>query len=241
MAHKRNGSVDIQNKEEKVYQTFEAISQEYDRMNDIISLRRHRKWKTDVVNGLSQNNPKGILDVCCGTGDLTRLLAENNPTIKITGLDYSPGMLEVAEKNRLTAKLNNIEFMQGNALTLPFPDNSFSHSVNSFGLRNLNDYEQAIQEMRRVTAPGGLIVCLETSYPESLIIKPFFKLYFKYLMPGFAALTHHHYTEYAWLNQSTEIFLSKEELAALFRQTGLKDVYYRTYMLGGCACHFGKK
>jgi demethylmenaquinone methyltransferase/2-methoxy-6-polyprenyl-1,4-benzoquinol methylase len=154
--------LDKQNKEEKVYRTFEAIAKQYDRMNDLISFGQHRKWKKDVVDSLSGNNQKGILDVCCGTGDLTRLLAVKYSPIKITGLDYSPAMLEVAENNRQKAGLDNIDFIQGNAMALPFEDNSFSHSVISFGLRNCRDYGKVIKEMRRVTAPGGLVVCLET-------------------------------------------------------------------------------
>ena len=204
------------NKEEKVYQTFESIAKNYDRMNDLISLGQHRKWKKDVVKSISCNNRQGILDVCCGTGDLTRLLAQNYPDIPITGLDYSPKMLQVAENNRLKKGFKNIEFKQGNAMAIPFQDNTFSHAVISFGLRNCQNYVQVIKEMQRVISPGGLVICLETSYPRSFI-KPFFKIYFKYLMPGFAALIHHHYNEYAWLNYSTEIFLNKNELKSYFK------------------------
>ena len=241
MGQRKEDVAEIPDKEARVFHNFEAVAREYDRMNDLISMGQHRRWKQDVVKALSSHNELGILDICCGTGDLTRLLAERNPTVKITGLDFSPSMLQVAENNRRTEHVNNIEFIQGNALALPFPDSSFSHTVNSFGLRNLKDYEQAVKEMRRVTAPGGLVVCLETSYPESWFLKPFFKVYFKYLMPGLAAILHRHYEEYAWLNLSTELFLSKRELAALFRKVGLHEVSYRAYMLGSCACHIGRK
>ena len=160
------------------------------------------------------------------SGYATGSVTMNNQTVRVTGA-----------KN----DVKNVKLVQGNAMELPFEDNCFDCAVISFGLRNVADYSKVISEMTRVIKKGGWIYCLEASYPDSKYIKPFFRLYFRHIMPRLAGLITGKQKEYEWLNESTELFLKKNELAELFKKCGLSDVTYKTYLMGSAALHKGQK
>ncbi|AGN26417.1 demethylmenaquinone methyltransferase [Candidatus Methanomassiliicoccus intestinalis] len=227
-------------KEEKVQGVFQRISGNYDIMNDIISVGLHRGWKDSLADEISQRG-KCILDVCCGTGDLTVMLSKKDSSNEVIGLDFSQNMLSVAKERMSKNEIKDVELIQGNAMDLPFEDNRFDCAVISFGLRNVADYSKVISEMTRVIKKGGWVYCLEASYPDSKYIKPFFRLYFRYIMPRLAGLITGKQKEYEWLNESTELFLKKDELADLFKECGLANVSYKTYLLGSAALHKGQK
>ena len=139
-------------KSQQVYKIFQTIAGNYDRANERISLGLQKHWKRMLVAHIAQNallNTK-LLDVCCGTGDIALLTAAQRPDIHITGVDFSPAMLEQAR--RKSRQYTNIQWKEADALHLPFPDNTFASVCISFGLRNTADYEQALQEMKRGTA-----------------------------------------------------------------------------------------
>ncbi|MCL1790534.1 MAG: demethylmenaquinone methyltransferase [Peptococcaceae bacterium] len=228
-------------KEQKVYTVFQNISDDYDRMNDIICFGMHHRWKRDLVNRINKRKYTSILDVCCGTGDIILELARDNPKASLCGLDFSENMLSVAEERKAQSDLTNIRFQHGNAMELPFANNSFQCVTISFGLRNVPDYGQVLEELYRVLEPGGMLYCLDSSYPESPFVRPFFKLYFKYIMPAVGHLFSNHKEEYKWLNDSTEQFLNKNELAQLIQSVGFQKPAVRTYLLGSAALHRGKK
>lgn len=228
-------------KKELVYDVFQNISETYDRTNDAISFGAHRVWKRRLIDQIVDLKPEAVLDVATGTGDLALWIAREVKDAHIVGTDLSENMLKVAESRRKEENLSNVEFIAGNAMELPFEDNRFDVVVVSFGLRNMPDYKAVVAEMTRVLKPEGCFYCLESSYPSSKLIKPFFKMYFKYIMPFIGGLFAKAPREYRYLNASTEAFLSKEELAAIMREVGLKDVGYKSHMLGGAATHFGIK
>jgi demethylmenaquinone methyltransferase/2-methoxy-6-polyprenyl-1,4-benzoquinol methylase len=134
-----------------------------------------------------------------------------------------------------------VKFLHGNAMDLPFEDDSFDVVTIGFGLRNVPDYLQTLKEMARVVKPGGRVVCLETSHPTIPVFKQLFKFYFTYIMPAFGKLFAKSYQEYSWLQESTEAFLTKEELKELFIKAGLSSVEVKSYALGAAAMHTGKK
>ncbi len=228
-------------KEKKVYQVFQTIYDDYDKMNDVISFKQHRKWKEQMIRRAASFSPQNILDICAGTGDIALWLAKACPDADIIGLDFSENMLKTAERRRKETGAENVRFVHGSALELPFPDNGFDCVTISFGLRNLPDYDKALAEMFRVLKPGGRIFCLDASYPTSPWIKPFFKLYFKFIMPQTGKMIAHHKEEYQWLNESTEAFLNKKELIERMEKTGFQKVRCKTYLLGAAACHSGAK
>ena len=220
-------------KETKVYGIFQRIAGRYDRSNAFISLGLQKRWKKMLTDKVIRRLPEGakVLDVCCGTGDISLMLADAVRDIQVTGLDFSPAMLREAEHRRKHRK--NVRFLRGNALDLPFGDACFDAAVISFGLRNTADYEKTVQEMKRVVRRGGRVYCLESLVPENRVIKPFYRLYFRQVMPLLGGGLKH-LKEYRWLYLSTESFLRAEQLVRLFRDAGLEDVCSESRMFGAC-------
>lgn len=218
-------------KEEKVYKVFETISEGYDDANKRISLGMEQGWKKQLIKLYTPGQK--ILDVCCGTGDITIALNKNN--VEAIGLDFSPAMLSVAKK-----KAPSLTFIEGNAMELPFEDNSFDGASISFGLRNTPDYKKVLEEMKRVTKPGGIIACLDSFVPDNSFVTFFYNIYFKGLMPKLGGQNEHQ-EEYNWLADSTENFLREKELKALFKEIGLKEIKVKKMMCGACCLHYGIK
>ncbi|UOQ47575.1 demethylmenaquinone methyltransferase [Gracilibacillus caseinilyticus] len=231
-----------QSKEEKVHQVFEKIYSNYDHMNSIISFQRHKKWRQDVMKKMQVKNGENALDVCCGTGDwsfaLSEAVGENGEVI---GLDFSQNMLSVAEERKQQHPLENVKFVHGNAMDLPFEDNYFDYITIGFGLRNVPDYLQTLKEMHRVVKPGGKVVCLETSQPTGKLFRKIYYFYFKNIMPLFGKIFAKSYQEYVWLHESAKDFPGKEALKKLFEDAGLINVQYKSYTGGVAAMHLGEK
>lgn len=232
--------MDSMEKRKRVYGIFQGISQSYDSANRRISLGLEQSWKRGLVEALSSQVPPGgsVLDVCCGTGDIAVAVAGKRTDAAVTGLDFSPAMLNVAREKG--AALSNLSWREGDAMHLPFADHAFSAAAISFGLRNTPDYEAVLKEMMRVVCPGGWVYCLDSFVPDSPLIRPFYDLYFRGVMPllggGFC-----HRREYRWLWQSTRDFLRKHELTALFAAVGLENVRADSHLFGTCALHCGQK
>jgi demethylmenaquinone methyltransferase/2-methoxy-6-polyprenyl-1,4-benzoquinol methylase len=230
-----------EDKETRVHEIFESISGGYDKMNDVISLGMHRRWKRSLIRDLTTHRCADILDVASGTGDIALLIAHKNRQAHIVATDFSAAMLEVAKRRIAAAGLPNISVDQQNAMAMDFEDDTFGCSVISFGLRNMPDYEQVLREMTRVTKPGGYLYCLDSSVPTNPLVRPFFTLYFKYLMPLLGRLFVDAPDQYTWLYTSTEAFLTKDELKALMLSVGLQDVRVTSHLFGAAARHRARK
>jgi demethylmenaquinone methyltransferase/2-methoxy-6-polyprenyl-1,4-benzoquinol methylase len=231
-----------ESKEERVHHVFEKISENYDKMNSVISFKQHIKWRNDTMKKMNVQLGSKALDVCCGTADWTIALAEAvGPTGEVTGLDFSQNMLKVGHEKVESLKLKQVKLIHGNAMELPFPDNSFDYVTIGFGLRNVPDYLQVLKEMYRVLKPGGMAVCLETSQPTLFGYKQLYFFYFRFIMPVFGKLFAKSYKEYSWLQESARTFPGMKELAKLFGKAGFSDVYYKPYDLGVAAVHIGRK
>jgi demethylmenaquinone methyltransferase / 2-methoxy-6-polyprenyl-1,4-benzoquinol methylase len=231
-----------QSKEQRVHKVFEKISEDYDKMNSVISFQQHIRWRKDTMKRMNVQPGSKALDVCCGTADWTIALAEAvGPSGEVTGLDFSQNMLNVGEEKVERLGLNQVKLIHGNAMELPFPDNSFDYVTIGFGLRNVPDYLQVLKEMHRVVKPGGIGVCLETSQPTLIGYRQLFFFYFRYIMPVFGKLFAKSYQEYSWLQESARDFPGMRELARMFEQAGFKSVTYKPYSGGAAAVHIGKK
>ena len=156
---------------------------------------------------------------------------------QVTGLDFSENMLEVGKQK--TASLDNIQLVHGDAMNLPFDDNSFDYVTIGFGLRNVPDYLSALKEMHRVLKPGGMVV--ETSQPTLPLFKQIYSLYFKFVMPIFGKMFAKSKEEYEWLQQSTFNFPDKQTLKGLFFEAGFNDIIVRSFTGGVAAMHLGYK
>lgn len=225
--------------QENVYKLFQEISNEYDVMNNVISFNMHKLWKKNLISEASKYNK--VLDICCGTGDICLGIANTNKESDVTGLDFSENMLTVAKKRSDKFNTSNLELVHGDVMNMAFLDNTFDAVTVSFGLRNTPNYELALKEVLRVLKPNGKFYCLEASYPKNVITRSMFKLYFKYIMPTLARMIVRKGSEYAYLNKSTEQFLSKEELKELMESVGFKSVTYKSLSFGSAALHIGIK
>jgi demethylmenaquinone methyltransferase / 2-methoxy-6-polyprenyl-1,4-benzoquinol methylase len=231
-----------QSKAERVHGVFEKIYGNYDQMNSVISFQQHKRWRKDTMKKMDVQKGQKALDLCCGTADWTIALAEAVGTEgEVKGLDFSKNMLKIGEEKVKSRNLSQVELIHGNAMELPFEDNSFDYVTIGFGLRNVPDYMQVLREMNRVLKPGGMAVCLETSQPTMFGYKQLYYAYFRYIMPLFGRVFAKSYKEYSWLQESARDFPGMKELAAMFESAGFKNVAFKPYSGGVAAVHTGLK
>lgn len=229
-------------KEERVHHVFENIYSKYDSMNSIISFQRHKAWRKDTMKRMNVQAGETALDVCCGTGDWAVSLAEAvGQTGKVIGLDFSQNMLSIAKQKKQDMQLNQLELIHGNAMELPYEDNSFDYVTIGFGLRNVPDYMTVLKEMYRVVKPGGKVVCIETSQPTLIGYRQAYYFYFKFIMPILGKLIAKSYKEYSWLQESAKDFPGKKELKEMFLKAGFDKVEVKSYTGGVAAMHMGFK
>ncbi|WP_449536754.1 demethylmenaquinone methyltransferase [Ferdinandcohnia sp. Marseille-Q9671] len=231
-----------QSKEQRVHHVFEKIYKNYDKMNSVISFQQHKAWRKDTMKRMNVQKGASALDLCCGTADWTIALANAvGPTGKVIGLDFSKNMLKIGQEKVKNLQLDQVQLVHGNAMELPFDDNSFDYVTIGFGLRNVPDYLTVLKEMYRVVKPGGKVVCLETSQPTLIGFKQLYFFYFRFVMPVFGKLFAKSYEEYSWLQESARDFPGMKELAKMFEEAGLTNVEVKPYTLGVAAMHLGYK
>jgi len=206
---------------EEVRGMFDRIAPVYDLMNRVMTAGLDGRWRRLAAREVVWPGDR-VLDACCGTGDLA-VEAERRGG-RVVGLDFSARMLERARR-----KSGTIEWLQGDALALPFADGEFDAVTVGFGVRNLADLEGGLREAKRVLRPGGRIAVLEITRPRGLL-RPFFRLWFDVLVP-IAGKVLPGGKAYTYLPASVRRFPGPEDLAALFAKAGFHDVRYR--MLGG--------
>ncbi|MEC0207744.1 demethylmenaquinone methyltransferase [Paenibacillus ehimensis] len=229
-------------KEQFVHSVFESIAPKYDLMNDILSFRRHKAWRSFTMKKMNVKPGATAIDLCCGTGDWTISLAQASGTGKIVGLDFSQNMLDVGgEKIKRLGMDKQIELVQGNAMALPFEDHSFDYATIGFALRNVPDLVKVIEEMQRVVKPGGMVVSLELSKPTWQPFKSIYYFYFQKVLPLLGKLIVKRYEQYKWLPESLKNFPDHKELADIFRKTGLTRVEAYPLTGGIAALHIGIK
>jgi demethylmenaquinone methyltransferase/2-methoxy-6-polyprenyl-1,4-benzoquinol methylase len=235
--------VEKQEKGKYVHQVFESIAKDYDRMNTLLSFRQHQAWRKFTMKKMAVKLGDTAVDVCCGTCDWAISLAKASETGKVIGIDFSANMLQEGEKKVHTAGLSQqIELVQGDAMKLPFPDNSFDHATIGFALRNVPDIIQVLKEMQRVVKPGGQVVSLELSKPTWPLFRTLYYFYFQKLLPWLGKLLANRYEQYRWLPESLVDFPDYKELARIMKEeVGLEEVQVYPLTGGITALHIGRK
>lgn len=236
------GKTQGKSKEQFVHSVFESIAPKYDLMNDILSFRRHKAWRQFTMKKMNVKPGSSALDLCCGTCDWTISLAQASGTGPIQGLDFSQNMLDVgADKLKRLGLDKQVGLVRGNAMALPYEDNTFDYATIGFALRNVPDLVKVIEEMQRVVKPGGLVVSLELSKPTWQPFKGIYYFYFRRVLPLLGKLIAKRYEQYKWLPESLIHFPDHQQLAEIFRRTGLTEV--KAYPLTGgiAALHIGVK
>lgn len=211
-------------KKKQVEQMFDNISSNYDGLNRVISFGIDQKWRRKLIAMVKKTQPKYILDVATGTGDLAIALADSDAE-KIIGLDISAGMLQVG-KNKIHAKNldQRIEMVQADSENLPYEDHTFDAITVAFGVRNFENLEKGLSEIYRVLSPGGIFVILETSVPTKFPFKQGYKIYSNYVLPTIGKLFSKDKSAYQYLSESASVFPYGEQFNNILRKIGFTDV-----------------
>ena len=211
-------------KKEQVAQMFDNISNNYDGLNRVISFGIDVSWRKKVVKLIGENNPKTILDIATGTGDLAMMMTKLNPE-KIVGLDISAGMLEVGKQKIKKAGFDNkIDMVVGDSENIPFEDNTFDAITVSFGVRNFENLDKGLQEILRVLKPNGKFVILETSNPTKFPFKQLYKVHTQVFLPVVGKLFSKDKAAYSYLSESANSFPYGEAFNNILKKNGFKNV-----------------
>ena len=211
-------------KKEQVAQMFDTISGNYDGLNRVISFGIDVKWRKKVLKIVSDKQPKTVLDIATGTGDLA-ILMTNTSAEEIIGLDISAGMLEVGKKKIAEKKLDNkIQMVLGDSENIPYPDNYFDAITVAFGVRNFETLEKGLAEILRVLKPNGVFVILETSVPTKFPYKQGYAFHSKFILPLVGKLFSKDKSAYKYLSDSANEFPFGEALNNILRKVGFIEV-----------------
>lgn len=227
---------------QRIREMFAAIATRYDLLNHLLSGNVDRRWRSLLVKRVATTLPVSdarILDVACGTGDLS-LALDAGTEAEVMGLDFCRPMLEIAAAKSKDRGLT-IPFVEGDALNLPFGDQSFDGVSIAFGLRNLASLEEGLRELLRILRPGGTVAVLEFSRPRAPILRPLFRLYFTKILPLFGGLISGSKSAYQYLPDSVARFPDQSSLAEMMKGIGFTEVTFQNLTGGIAALHLGRR
>jgi demethylmenaquinone methyltransferase/2-methoxy-6-polyprenyl-1,4-benzoquinol methylase len=214
---------------EGVRAMFDRIAPVYDAMNRVMTAGLDRRWRRETARAVVRPGD-AVLDACCGTGDLALAAAREGG--RVTGLDFSERMLERARR-----KAPGLEWVEGDMLTLPFSDGAFDAATVGFGVRNVDDLDRGVAELRRVLRPGGRLAILEITQPKGAL-RPFYRLWFDRIVPLLGRVLPGG-SAYTYLPASVRRFPGPDELVGVIEKAGFREVRYRTFAAGIVALHTG--
>lgn len=228
-------------KKEQVAKMFNNISHRYDFLNHFLSLGIDKLWRKKAISLLRPQNPKLILDVATGTGDFAIQALVLNPD-KVIGIDISTGMLDVGRVKIRERKLDSkIELLEGDSEKLPFEENKFDAITVAFGVRNFENLELGLREIKRVLKPGGMLVVLEFSKPRSFPFKQLYNFYFKSILPGVGRMVSADKSAYTYLPASVEAFPDGNDFIQVLQRVGFNKTQCRTLTFGISSIYTGTK
>ena len=229
-------------KTEQVKEMFDSIAPAYDFMNRAMTFGIDKCWRAKAVKMIKAYSPKTILDVATGTGDLAIKLARSLCPNKITGIDLSEGMIAIGQKKVADAHLDNIiDFVAGDCLNLPFDEAQFDCITVAYGVRNFEHLDQGYREMYRVLKPGGVLCVIELSTPTSPIVKPFYKLYTRCIIPFVGRLVSKDVRAYSYLPESIAAVPQGNDMLQLMREAGFNSCHYKRLTFGTCTIYMAIK
>jgi len=223
------------NSQRFVTKVFQDVSDKYDLMNDLSSLGIHRLWKRKLIQWLNPQKDTKLIDVASGTGDVAKIfLEEVNYKSHVSCVDENREMLRISETK--IQKISNIKWFCNNAEKLPFADNYFDYYTISFGIRNVNNINNALKEAYRVLKPGGRFLCLEFSKVDNEILKKLYKIYSKSI-PILGKFVLGKSEPYTYLIDSIEKFYSQKALVQKIKEQNFIDISFRNLSGGIVAIH----
>ncbi|MBI3137311.1 MAG: bifunctional demethylmenaquinone methyltransferase/2-methoxy-6-polyprenyl-1,4-benzoquinol methylase UbiE [Sphingobacteriales bacterium] len=229
-------------KKEQVADMFDRIASRYDLMNRFLSARIDVRWRKKAIKLLKKDNPQQLLDVATGTADMALMAYALLKPAQITGIDISEGMLELGrkkiEKEGLT---EHIRLQMGDAETIKFTDNTFDAVMVAFGVRNFENLEKGLSEIKRVLKPGGRLIVLEFSKPRRKAVKSLYNLYMGIVAPQVARWFRQNKEAYEYLNESANAFPDRQLFTDILKKVGYSDTEFQPLTLGICCIYSGKK
>ena len=218
-----------------VQSMFTKIAHRYDLMNRLMTGGQDIRWRKDVIHLARLTPNASLLDLGTGTGDLAREALRQFPQVRVTAADFTHEMMRVGKKN------GDLNFSSADALNLPFKDKTFDAVVSGFLMRNVTDVQQGLKEQFRALKPGGRIVVLDTTRPKKNLLSPFIKFHMHVIIPTIGGLLSGMRDAYQYLPDTTEGFLTAEELSVRMVAVGFKRVQFKRLMFGTIAIHWGEK
>lgn len=221
---------------------FDSVADNYDLMNDLMSAGVHRLWKNHLVRRIRPRPGLDYLDVAGGTGDIAfRLLQKAGPSARITVCDINAEMLSVGRDRALDRGYAGLNWVTGNAESLPLPDNSADVYTIAFGLRNVTHIDKALAEAVRVLRPGGRFYCLEFSHVSEPLLARFYDAYSHHVIPRIGATVANDRESYQYLVESIRRFPTQKELERRMKQAEMADCRHENLSFGVAAIHSGVK
>ena len=229
-------------KKQQVAGMFDDISGKYDFLNGFLSAGIDTMWRKKAIRQLTALDPKKILDVATGTADVAIMATRLLKPEKITGIDISDGMLDIGRAK--IAKLGlqgTIELLNGDSEAINFSDNSFDAITVAFGVRNFQQLEKGLSEIKRVLKPGGKLVVLEFSKPKMPFVKSIYNFYMKIVTPNMGKLFSKNRHAYQYLDESIKKFPEGKNFTDILDKLGYKTTYCKSLSLGICSIYCGTK
>lgn len=219
-------------KKDQVADMFNNIAGKYDFLNHTLSMGIDKGWRKKAIAEIGKVNPKIILDVATGTGDLAIAASKLGPE-KIIGIDIADQMLAVGRQKLKDQHLSDMISLQvGDSEALPFEDGHFDAITCAYGVRNFEHLEAGLKDMNRVLRKGGKVAILEFSRPKSFPVKQLYTFYFKYILPAFGKIVSKHSTAYAYLHESAMAFPEGKDFCKILERCGYKEAKARPLTFG---------
>lgn len=233
---------ELNKKSDNVAAMFNSIAAKYDFLNHFLSLGIDKLWRRRLVKQLAKSNPRQVLDIATGTGDLAIQLAKYHKSVKITGVDISENMLSIGREKILKRKLEGrINLKQANSLSLPFANGEFDAAMVAFGVRNFEDLSKGITEIHRVLKDGGSLYVLEFSMPSRFPMRNLYRFYFRRVLPFVGGIVSGSKSAYTYLPESVFAFPEKEKFVEIMANAGFKNCSYKRLTFGVASIYVGSK
>lgn len=233
---------ELNKKSDKVAAMFNSIAAKYDFLNHFLSLGIDKLWRRRLVKQLAKSNPRQVLDIATGTGDLAIQLANHHQLVNITGVDISENMLNIGRGKIWKRKLEErIKLKQANSMNLPFADSEFDAAMVAFGVRNFEDLSKGITEIHRVLKSGGSLYVLEFSMPSKFPMRNLYRFYFRKVLPFVGGIVSGSKSAYTYLPESVFAFPEKEKFVEIMANAGFKNCSYKRLTFGVASIYVGNK
>lgn len=229
-------------KREQVEQMFDHIAHSYDALNHFLSLGIDKSWRKAAIDSLKPFNPQKILDIATGTGDFAILSARRLSPKQLIGADISEGMMEIGRKKVKDLNLDQIiSFQREDCSALSFADNVFDAVTVAYGVRNFEDLDQGLREMRRVLKPEGHLLIVELTSPNRFPMKQLFSIYAKLIMPTVGKLISKDHSAYSYLPATMAAFPQGEIMQKIILKAGFSNVRFKRFTFGICTMYIATK